>query len=199
MAANNKIHRKGSGSSSSMASTLMVAVVAIMVAAITTTTMMGVIPNVDAFSPPSTISTSTISKSSQPSSTTQLYIIGPMIRKMQGKDKEQQNMPMMDAEEARSEAPGLRVGASAWKWPPVWPYDANFFKRDAEITADKDKAAQNNPMGALMSGGLPKAGGEGEDGENNGDEVVFDSLKYWADNEGVKTELDERVIEKITE
>lgn len=197
MAANNKIHRKGSGSSSSMASTLMVAVVAIMVAAITTT-MKGVIPNVDAFSPPSSISTSTISKSSQPSST-QLYIIGPMIRKMQGKDKEQQNMPMMDAEEARSEAPGLRVGASAWKWPPVWPYDANFFKRDAEITADKDKAAQNNPMGALMSGGLPKAGGEGEDGENNGDEVVFDSLKYWADNEGVKTELDERVIEKITE
>lgn len=74
-----------------------------------------------------------------------------------------------------------------------------FFKRDAEITADKDKAAQNNPMGALMSGGLPKAGGEGEDGENNGDEVVFDSLKYWADNEGVKTELDERVIEKITD
>ena len=194
MAANNKMQRKGS---SSMASTQMVAVVAIMVAAITTTTMMGVIPNVDAFSPPSSISSSTISKSSQPSST-QLYIIGPLIRKMQGKDKEQQNMPMMDAEEARTEAPGLRVGASAWKWPPVWPYDANFFKRDAEITADKDKAAQNNPMGALMSGGLPKAGGEGEEGEDDGDEVVFDSLKYWADNEGVKTELDERVIEKIT-
>ena len=176
----------------------MIAVVAMIAVAITVTMMMGpdTIPVVDAFAPPSSISTPTISKSSQPSST-QLYIIGPLIRKMQGKDQEQ-NMPMMDADEARTEAPGLRVGASAWKWPPVWPYDANFFKRDAEITAAKDKAAQNNPMGALMSGGLPKTGIEGEAGEKKGDEVVFDSLKYWADNEGVKTELDERVIEKIT-
>ena len=35
--------------------------------------------------------------------------------------------------------------------------------------------------------------------ESSGDGgITFDSLKYWNDNENVKTELDERVVEKIT-
>ena len=131
-------------------------------------------------------------------------------------DEQAKNMPMSSLDEARLEAPGLRVGKDAWKWPPVWPYDSNFFKRDSELAAEKEKNKDMNPMNALMGGGAAEAlkgMGDGDGAEANGissssksvekesgdgDGVTFDSLKYWNDNENVKTELDERVVEKIT-
>jgi len=134
-------------------------------------------------------------------------------------DADAKNMPMSSLDEARLEAPGLRVGKDAWKWPPVWPYDSNFFKRDSELVAEKEAKKDMNPMSALMGGGAAEAlkGGMGDgsaDGaeangissssksveeESSGDGgIIFDSLKYWNDNENVKTELDERVVEKIT-
>ena len=167
-----------------------------------------------AFTPPSTQHhASPYSPSTQ--TTTQLNIIGPLIRKMRG-DEQAKNMPMSSLDEARLEAPGLRVGKDAWKWPPVWPYDSNFFKRDSELAAEKEKNKDMNPMNALMGGGAAEAlkgMGDGDGAEANGissssksvekesgdgDGVTFDSLKYWNDNENVKTELDERVVEKIT-
>lgn len=127
-----------------------------------------------------------------PTSSTQLHIIGPMIRKMR-ENEDKKNMPMASSDEAREEAPGLRVGAGAWKWPPVWPYDSSFFQRQAELDAKKDGANPlSNPM--QMMTGAAEAG----EGNEKGEEVAFDSLGFWSDNEEVATELDERVAEKIT-
>ena len=42
---------------------------------------------------------------------------------------------MASPEDAASEAPGLRVGPQAWKWPPVWPYDDELFRRPDEEEA----------------------------------------------------------------
>jgi len=107
--------------------------------------------------------------------------------------EDKKNMPMAAPDEAKVEAPGLRVGRDAWKWPPVWPYDSTFFKRQAELDASKNNANPlANPM--QMMGGVT----EGENGDSGGDEVLFDSMAYWKKNGEVKTELDERVAEKIT-
>ena len=138
-------------------------------------------------------------------------IIGPMIRKMR-ESNDKKNMPMAAADEARAEAPGLRVGAGAWKWPPVWPYDNNFFKRQVELDAKAKDNAGLNPMAQMMGGAAGAAGGNSSpfgaldgdgnkiagDGEENKEEELFDSLKYWDEKKEVKTELDERVAEKIT-
>jgi len=100
-------------------------------------------------------------------------------------------MPMANPNEARNEAPGLRVGANAWKWPPVWPYDANFFKRKSEMNG-KNTASNpmmnmmSNPMDAFEKKDVPKV-----------DENTFDSLKWWDENKDVTTDLDERVADKI--
>lgn len=144
----------------------------------------------------------TASSSSTPTTSTSTsldalppLIIGPMIRRMR-ENADAKNAPMAGADEAKSEAPGLRVGASAWKWPPVWPYDRNFFKRTAEMVEDKNS---NNPLAnpmSMMSGALP--GGMPGAGDNSTAPAVFESLKWWGENEEVKTELDERVAERIT-
>jgi len=99
-------------------------------------------------------------------------------------------MPMANPDEAKVEAPGLRVGANAWKWPPVWPYDSNFFKRKSEMNA-KDKA---NPMMNMMN---PMDVMEKKDIADV-DENKFDSLKWWDENKDVTTDLDERVAAKIS-
>merc|ERR1711976_98736 len=67
----------------------------------------------------------------QKTSSTQLYIIGPMIRKMR-EEQAKKKMPMASDEEREGEAPGLRVGTGAWRWPPVWPYS------EAEFTPKED-------------------------------------------------------------
>lgn len=125
-------------------------------------------------------------------STTQLYIIGPMIRKMR-EGKEAKSMPMANPDEAKVEAAGLRVGADAWKWPPVWPYDNNFFKRKSEMTGNNNA---ENPMMNMMNpmGALEKK----DDDTPTGDENLFDSLGWWEEKKDVTTDLDERVAVKIS-
>jgi len=113
-------------------------------------------------------------------------IIGPMIRRMR-EEQEKKKMPMASADESKNEAPGLRVGANAWKWPPVWPYDANFFKRKSEMNA-RNAAA---PM-SLLTGQMPTASGE-----NATDSNVFNSMKFWEERSNITTDLDERVVMKI--
>ncbi len=111
-------------------------------------------------------------------------IIGPMIRRMK-EEQEKKKMPMAAANEAKNEAPGLRVGANAWKWPPVWPYDSNFFKRRSEMNA-KNQAAPLN----MLTGQMPSP-------DAAEDENEFNSLKYWEENSSIKTDLDPKVAEKI--
>ena len=120
---------------------------------------------------------------------TQLYIIGPMIRRMRD-EKEAQNMPMANPDEARAEAPGLRVGVNAWKWPPVWPYDSNFFKRKSEMKGKNSNNAMLNMMNPMETMDKPDL--------SEVDENAFDSIKWWEENKDVTTDLDQRVAEKIS-
>ncbi len=133
-------------------------------------------------------------------------------------NQERKNLPMANPEESKSEAPGLRVGSNAWKWPPVWPYDSNFFKRKVELeaSANGSKSKENAAAGmkGILTGAAAVGGGlntnannnssseRGNEGENNsareGDASLFDSLKYWNEKKDVFTELDARVAEKIT-
>ena len=119
-------------------------------------------------------------------------IIGPMIKKMRD-EQQKANMPLANADEAKNEAPGLRVGEKAWKWPPVWPYDKNFFKRASELDAAKMAASPLSMM--TGGGGMPSMDANGEAVVADGS--VFDSLGYWEKMRDVKTDLDERVAEKI--
>lgn len=109
------------------------------------------------------------------------FIIGPMLKKMREKE-EQKKMPMANREEAKNEAPGLRVGQSSWKWPPVWPYDSTTFKpmKDVQVTqnAEKKLALANMASGGVVNPQLTDGltgGGEG-DSENS-----FDPVKYWGE------------------
>lgn len=106
-------------------------------------------------------------------------------------EREAKNLPMANPDEARNEAPGLRVGADAWKWPPVWPYDRNFFKRKSEMTGKSNAANpmmnMMNPMDALEKKDVPDV-----------DENKFDSLKWWDEKKDVTTDLDESVVAKIS-
>ena len=103
-------------------------------------------------------------------------------------EKEKAKMPMASADESKNEAPGLRVGENAWKWPPVWPYDRNFFKRKSELEAAKAASSPLNMMTGQI--GTPNGGDVAEG-------TVFDSLGYWEKVSDVKTELDPRNAEKI--
>jgi hypothetical protein len=143
-----------------------------------------------AFAPAKLQSTSSVSteQSSTALNAFPPLIIGPMIKRMR-EEKERSKMPMARADEAKNEAPGLRVGEGAWKWPPVWPYDRNFFKRRSELDAAKNAAS---PL-SMMSGQVPAPDANGQVVDKN----VFDSLGYWEKVKDVKTELDERVAEKI--
>lgn len=96
--------------------------------------------------------------------------------------------------EMKGQAPGLRVGGSAWKWPPVWPYDQDFFTPIEDI-AKPDPAAQLNSMAGMMSGtpAIPKP-----DEIEIKEQETLDAIKYWKDEKGeIKTELDEEAVEKL--
>jgi hypothetical protein len=112
-----------------------------------------------------------------------------MIRKMR-EDKEKKNMPMANAEEAAYEAPGLRVGKDAWKWPPVWPYD------QASFMPTQDMAETGGPDLASMAGvvnGMPAPPTQTEVSE----EDKLDPLKYWEEKASVATELDPNAAENL--
>ena len=120
-------------------------------------------------------------------------IIGPMIRKMR-EEKQKAKMPMASDGEMKGQAPGLRVGGAAWKWPPVWPYDQSFFTPPEDLSKP-DPASQLNGMAGMLSGvaQVPtRAETEVEESEK------LDPLKYWKEEKAdVKTELDEEAVEKL--
>jgi len=117
-----------------------------------------------------------------------------MLKKMR-EEKQKSRMPLADASEAVKEAPGLRVGKGAWKWPPVWPYDASFFKTTAEISKAAENQNQMNTMASMLTGiaQLPTDNGSEE-------EYKFDPVKYWGEEqEKASSELDPEAIEKLQE
>jgi hypothetical protein len=147
----------------------------------------GSISTCSAFAPSPKSKTHTVSYSNSALQAMPPMIIGPMIKRMR-EEKEKAKMPMASADESKNEAPGLRVGENAWKWPPVWPYDRNFFKRKSELEAAKAASSPLNMMTGQI--GTPNGGDVAEG-------TVFDSLGYWEKVSDVKTELDPRNAEKI--
>ncbi len=120
-------------------------------------------------------------------------IIGPMIRKMR-EEKQKQKMPMATENEMKGQAPGLRVGGAAWKWPPVWPYDQTFFTPPEDLKKP-DPTSQLNGMAGMLSGiaqlPTPDAGDVQE-------EDMLDTVKYWKEDKAdIRTELDEEAAQKL--
>jgi len=124
-------------------------------------------------------------------------IIGPMIKKMR-EEQAAKNQPMIEADEARGQAPGIRVGGSAWKWPPIWPYGDDFFTptEDLPEPSDPNKSLQN--MAQMMQNGAPEEV-KVEEVEEEEEIEKLDVVKYWGEEKGdVRTELDEESVEKLT-
>jgi hypothetical protein len=116
-------------------------------------------------------------------------IIGPMIKKMR-EEKAKKNMPLASEDERDAEAPGLRVGKGAWKWPPVWPYDQEMFMRKEEIV---NKQQQSALKGMLGGGGLPDLPDSPEAVPN----TALDVKQYWAEKAGVTTDINEEAANKL--
>lgn len=116
-------------------------------------------------------------------------IIGPMIKKMR-EEEAKKKMPMASSEESKGEAPGLRVGSNAWKWPPVWPYDQSTFMTQSQLEARKGR--DMSQMASAMNGAsaMPVPG----------DDDSFDPIQYWGEEKiGAKTTIDEAAKTKLTE
>lgn len=120
-------------------------------------------------------------------------IIGPMIRKMR-EEKQKAKMPMATEGEMKGQAPGLRVGGSAWKWPPVWPYDQAFFT-PIEDLSKPDPTSQLSGVASMISGvAQVPAPTETEVKEDD----KLNPVKYWKEDKGdVKTALDAEAVEKL--
>jgi hypothetical protein len=119
-------------------------------------------------------------------------IISPMIKKWR-EDRAKKNMPMASEQELAQEAPGLKVGVNAWKWPPVWPYDDDFFNRVGDETVDPAAANNMASMMGSMPGSaapmLPEAPTPGKE---------LDSVAYWSvEKAEVLTAIDEGAATSI--
>ena len=134
-------------------------------------------------------------------STTQLNVMPPMIisgaLKKYKAEQEKKKMPMATREEAKEEAPGLRVGSNVWKWPPVWPYDKEFFMPPEDIPK---REMSMNEMASMFSGiqqtpeQLAAAAPTPEEEEAR----KLDVFKFWGEEKAdVKTEMDAEAIDKL--
>ena len=120
-------------------------------------------------------------------------IIGPMLKKMR-EEKAKKNMPLASDEERGTEAPGLRVGKGAWKWPPVWPYDREMFMRTEEIVSKQQQNALQGMLGGAAAGGtLPDL----PDSPDAAAAAKLDLKQYWSEKAGVTTDIDEEAANKL--
>lgn len=100
-------------------------------------------------------------------------------------------MPMANEAEKEGEAPGLRVGDGAWKWPPVWPYDGDAFTPKEDI---KQKP-QGSPLGTML-GQVPKI----EDIEEEDEGEKFDIMNYWSEEKANEmTDIDQVTVKQLQE
>lgn len=123
-------------------------------------------------------------------------IIGPMIKKMR-ENQAKKKMPMVDSDDAAGQAPGIRVGGAAWKWPPIWPYADDFFTPTEDIQTP-EPSSQFQTMAGMLNG-APQIPTPDEIEVTDEEEIEkLDVLKYWSEDKGdVKTELDEEAAEKL--
>lgn len=159
--------------------------------AITLAVFASQISSCQAFTTPGSVNSLNLKPTQQTVSSTQLYIIGPMIRKMR-EEKEKKKMPMASADERRGEAEGLRVGTGAWKWPPVWPYTENDFTPKEDIPEEKNTS---NPMAQMnmLAGNLPEVADIEEE-----EVKTLDVLNYWGEEKASeKTEIDASAVDKL--
>lgn len=120
-------------------------------------------------------------------------IIGPMLKKMR-EEKAKKNVPLASDEERGTEAPGLRVGRGAWKWPPVWPYDREMFMRTEEIASKQQQNALQGMLGGAAAGGtLPDLA----DSPEAAAAAKLDLKQYWSEKAGVTTDIDEEAANKL--
>jgi hypothetical protein len=125
------------------------------------------------------------------SSSTELYIIGPMIRKMR-EEQTNKNRPLAFKEDIDREAPGLKVGSKSWKWPPVWPYSDDYFIPKEDIPKSKNAPPS---VAGLMNGNLPKTNELEEESAPK-----LDPLNYWSVEKAMEsTDIDPQAAEKLTE
>lgn len=145
---------------------------------------------VNAFVTPSSRSGATHQQQSSSTSLNTLptMIIGPMIKKMR-EENAKKRMPLATLEEAAYEAPGLRVGTTAWKWPPVWPFDSSFFQLKEELD---NQQTNIGGMAGLLTGQLPEIPDVDEE------EDKFKPLEFWGvEHADDTTDLDPEAVEKI--
>ncbi len=116
---------------------------------------------------------------------TSLSLIGGAIRKMREEDAKKK-MPMASDKEREKEAPGLRVGSEAWKWPPVYPYEEDLFMRPDEEEA----------MPSALDAAMGKAAEPAGDMEAKIKASKESSDAFWGDEP--KTVMDEGAIAKLT-
>jgi len=121
-------------------------------------------------------------------------IIGPMIKRMRAQQAEKK-IPMIEPEEAVGQAPGIRVGGSAWKWPPIWPYGDDFFTPTEDLESPQNPTQSLQSMAGMMNPDAPMP--KIEEVETKEIEKL-DVVKYWGEEKGdVRTELDEEAAEKL--
>mmetsp|Transcript_29712 Transcript_29712/g.43595 ORF Transcript_29712/g.43595 Transcript_29712/m.43595 type:complete len:649 (-) Transcript_29712:29-1975(-) len=122
------------------------------------------------------------------------FIISPIIKKFR-EEQAKKNAPLATDDEKSAEAPGLRIGKDAWKWPPVWPFADDLFVPQKEEAA----TPAPNPMATVMQQQMG-----GTDALPPTPEKVevekLDMKKYWQEemvNES--TNLDPLAAAKLTE
>lgn len=152
---------------------------------------------------PAHVSYGTGAASISTSSTTQLnaflppMIISGAIKKYK-KGQDEKKMPMASREEAKGEAPGLRVGSKVWKWPPIWPYDREFFMPTEDIPT-KDLAVQAQEVAGMLNGiqQSPEMAAATAPKEKDN---TLNPLDFWGKEKAdVQTEMDEEAIQKVQE
>lgn len=132
------------------------------------------------------------------SSSTELFVIGPMLRKMR-EEKAKKKMPMASEDEASKEAPGLRVGSNAWKWPPVWPYGKYDFTPKEDIKEDAQPEPAN-PLSNLMGGATSTPPPPPVEAEDKEEDTTLDIMAYWGEEKAtVYTEIDDEASSKLKE
>jgi len=113
-------------------------------------------------------------------------IIGPAIRRMKEKEAKKK-MPTASEEETLNESSGLRVGAGAWKWPPVWPYADELWLRPDEIP---EATPSVNPM-ELINGKGPGLA------VDLVEKPKMDTMAFWAENGADDTYITGESTEKL--
>jgi SAM-dependent methyltransferase len=113
-------------------------------------------------------------------------------------DKKKKSMPLANPAEAAVEAPGLRVGSRAWKWPPIWPYDQSFFVPTAQALAVESQAKLKR-MASMFTGIAQVPATLEAEKDLMEEESKFDALKFWDGEAPALTELDPEAAEKLRE